>query len=299
MKKYVISTWRFSLEAVQNSMDKLKSDCSNVDCIEKIIKYIENDERVISVGYSGLPNCAGFVEMDAAIMDGNTLSIGAVAGIRNIKNPISLAKHLLNEEHSNFLCGQGALLAAEKLGLEKFSGLCDVAEKKYKGKNITSHDTVGTICINEHKDVAVGTSTSGLFMKKIGRIGDSPLAGCGYYADSDVGAAAATGMGEDIMKMPVSFLAVEMMSNGMTAQQAAEAAINKHLDTFKQKGVECRDFSIITMKNDGAWGASTTSKHFSFVVYDGNNLKVYLCFRENNKVTIKEASKEWILENIE
>lgn len=300
MGKRFISTWRFSLESINKNLELLNSnDSSNLDCLENIIKCVENDERVLSVGYSGLPNIKGFIEMDSAMMDGDTLSIGSVGGIRRIKNPICLARRLMSNNHSNFLSGEGAYNEAVSLGLETFDGLLEKPNKLYKEAKIQSHDTIGAICLDETGSIAVGTSTSGLFLKKEGRIGDSPLPGCGYYADSSIGAAAATGMGEDIYKIPVSFLAVQLMENGKTAQEAVDEVIARHESVFKIKNIQSRGFAIIAMKSDGTWGAATNLDHFSFVVYDGNCATTYICKKKNRKTTIEKATPDWINNNIE
>ncbi len=198
---------------------------------------VEDCPEYRSVGYGGLPNQECEVELDAAFMDGgDSLSIGAVGGIKDFKNPISIARKLMDEEYNIFLVGLGAEKYAHKMGFERKNMLTEYSREQWQKKIVENnkinskpydgHDTVGVVGLDQNRKMAVATSTSGLFMKKVGRIGDSPLSGSGFYVDSEIGGgASATGLGEDIMKGCISYEIVRLMGEGHHPQEAAEKAV--------------------------------------------------------------------------
>lgn len=305
----IIGTWRMSLEGIEDCINDLENKKSAADAIEKSIKEVEDFPYFKSVGYGGLPNEDMEVELDAAFMDGTNFNFGAVAGVKNIKNPISVAKDLSKYEANNFLVGIGAEKYADKNGFERINMLTDRAKIHYKNrlyeenkmakerdlKPYIGHDTVGVCALDQAGNLASGTSTSGLFMKKAGRVGDSPVIGSGLYADSEVGAATATGLGEDLMKGCISYEIVRLMKEGLTAQEACDKAVN-NLDTvLKKKRKKSGDLSVVALDKDGNLGVATNIDGFSFVYATENKpAKVYLCYREDNKTLYKEASKEWL-----
>lgn len=305
----IIGTWRMSLEGIEDCINDLENKKSAADAIEKSIKEVEDFPYFKSVGYGGLPNEDMEVELDAAFMDGTNFNFGAVAGVKNIKNPISVAKDLSKYEANNFLVGIGAEKYADKNGFERINMLTDRAKIHYKNrlyeenkmakerdlKPYIGHDTVGVCALDQAGNLASGTSTSGLFMKKAGRVGDSPVIGSGLYADSEVGAATATGLGEDLMKGCISYEIVRLMKEGLTAQEACDKAVN-NLDTvLKKKRKKSGDISVVALDKDGNLGVATNIDGFSFVYATENKpAKVYLCYREDNKTLYKEASKEWL-----
>lgn len=305
----IIGTWRMSLEGIEDCINDLENKKSAADAIEKSIKEVEDFPYFKSVGYGGLPNEDMEVELDAAFMDGTNFNFGAVAGVKNIKNPISVAKDLSKYEANNFLVGIGAEKYADKNGFERINMLTDRAKIHYKNrlyeenkmakerdlKPYIGHDTVGVCALDQAGNLASGTSTSGLFMKKAGRVGDSPVIGSGLYADSEVGAATATGLGEDLMKGCISYEIVRLMKEGLTAQEACDKAVN-NLDTvLKKKRKKSGDLSVVALDKDGNLGVATNIDGFSFVYATENKpAKVYLCYREDNKTLYKEASQEWL-----
>ncbi len=269
----IIATWPFSISGIKVGADILKNDGYILDAIEESIKVIEDDPNVNSVGFGGLPNAAGEVELDAAIMDGKTLSLGGVAAVKGFKNPISIARKVLEETPHTFLVGQGAEEFALLKGFKRAIMITDESRKVWESKvnNIDSHDTVGVIAIDNNGNIACGTSTSGLFMKYRGRVGDTPLIGSGLYADNECGAAVATGYGEDIMKGCISFYAVYLMKQGYSAKEAAEEVIKniyKKLHANDNKGHD--DISILCMDNKGNFGGATTRSTFEFSVISPN-----------------------------
>ena len=231
----IIATWRMAVEGITKAKEELESGGDAGNAIETAIREVEDFPYYKSVGYGGLPNEEMEVELDAAFMDGNTLSIGAVAAIKDFANPVSIAKRLAKEKVNNVLVAEGAEKFAHKEGFERKNMLTDRAKIHYRKrvkelsqeiKPYSGHDTVGMVCLDQSGKMTAATSTSGLFMKKKGRVGDSPIVGSGFYADSEVGGASATGLGEDLMKGCISYEIVRLMKEGMHPQLACETAVN-------------------------------------------------------------------------
>lgn len=305
MKWAIIATWRMALEGVQKANELLENKESSGDAIEIAIKMVEDFPYYKSVGYGGLPNENGEVELDAAYMDGDSLSIGAVAGIKDFKNPISIARKLSEEKFNCFLVGHGAEEYAHKNGFERANMLTDRAIIHYKNRlketidkglsPYAGHDTVGMVALDSNDSMACGTSTSGLFMKKRGRTGDSPLSGSGFYVDSEIGGATATGLGEDIMKGCISYEIVRLMKDGYTPQEAADKAVYELNKLLVDRRKEAGDISVVCINNKGEFGVATNIEGFSFVIAtDKLAPTVYICSVENNKTIYEVATKEWL-----
>ena len=231
----IIATWRMALEGITKADEMLKNHGDAGDAIVEAVKAVEDFPYYKSVGYGGLPNEEMIVELDAAYMNGNTLSVGCVGAIKDFANPVEIARKLSHEKVNNFLVGAGAEKYASKNGFERKNMLTERAEIHYHNrlkemtqeiKPYSGHDTVGMVCLDENAKMTSATSTSGLFMKRSGRVGDSPVSGSGFYVDSEVGGASATGLGEDVMKGCVSYEIVRMMKEGMHPQAACEKAVN-------------------------------------------------------------------------
>ncbi|WP_067142663.1 N(4)-(beta-N-acetylglucosaminyl)-L-asparaginase [Oceanivirga salmonicida] len=302
----MIATWRMALEGVTKASELLDKNQFAGDAIELAIKEVENFPYYKSVGYGGLPNEKMEVELDAAYMDGTNFNFGAVCAIKDIANPISVARSLSNLTVNNVLVGDGAKEYAISQGFEGKNMLTDRAKIHYnnrlydmketkKLKAYDGHDTVGMVALDKNKNMVVGTSTSGLFMKKRGRVGDSPFIGSGLYVDSSVGGASATGLGEDLMKGVISYEIVRLMKEGMHPQKACEKAtfdLEEKLIKFRKN---VGDISVIAMNNKGEWGAASTIDNFSFVVSTpAEKNKVYRTKRIKNKMIHEIATKEWL-----
>ncbi len=301
----IIATWRMALEGVEEAAKLLQDKKSSGDAVEIAIKMVEDFPYYKSVGYGGLPNENGEVELDAAYMDGDSLSIGAVAGIKDFKNPISIARKLSEEKFNCFLVGHGAEEYAHKNGFERANMLTERAIIHYKnrlkdtlGKGLSpydGHDTVGMVALDLNNSMASGTSTSGLFMKKRGRTGDSAVSGSGFYVDSEVGGATATGLGEDIMKGCTSYEIVRLMKEGYTPQEAADKAVSELNDLLIQRRGEAGDISVVCINNKGEFGAATNIEGFSFIIAtDRIKPTVYVCSVENGKTNYEVATKKWL-----
>ena len=211
---------------------------SALAAVEAAVRVME-DDSVFDAGRGSHLNRDGEVELDAAIMDGGSLDLGAVASLKRVANPITLARHVLTHCKHSFLVGPGAERFAQQVGIP----LCDPAdlivererldweEMRARGfmpeTGLTSSpaDTVGAVAIDRNGNLAVGNSTGGTQFKLPGRVGDTPLVGCGLYADNTLGAAACTGWGEQIMKTVLAKTAVDQIARLGDAMTAANVAI--------------------------------------------------------------------------
>lgn len=301
----IIATWRMAVEGITTASKMLKEGADAGDAIETAIREVEDFPYYKSVGYGGLPNEEMVVELDAAYMDGDTLDIGAIAAIKDFANPVSIAKRLSKEKVNNLLVGEGAEKFAHKEGFERKTMLTDRAKIHYKNrlkevkdleiKPYSGHDTVGMVCLDSNGKMTSATSTSGLFMKKSGRVGDSPISGSGFYVDSKVGGASATGLGEDLMKGCVSYEIVRLMKEGMHPQEACEKAVNMFNLELKERRGKAGDMSLVAMNNKGEWGVATNIEGFSFAVATENEEPtVYLTKNVDGKCIHEVASQEWL-----
>ncbi len=291
-KPTVISTWKHGLAANEAAWKVLISGGSALDAVEQGVRVAEDDATVTSVGYGGMPDETGQVTLDAAIMDwrGNA---GAVAFLEHIKNPISVARLVMEETKHVMLAGEGALEFALAHGFEKTDLLTEHARNRWLDWNALSdkanwrppmpneedHDTIGLLALDSDGNLSGACTTSGLAFKKRGRVGDSPIIGAGLYVDNEVGAAAATGNGEQVIRACSSFLVVEKMREGMTPQQACELAIKRML---KMNGTRDFQVGVIALSKKGEIGAASVRKDFQYAVYkDGENtLWNSVCFVE-------------------
>ncbi|MGX6445845.1 N(4)-(beta-N-acetylglucosaminyl)-L-asparaginase [Neobacillus sp. K501] len=300
----IIATWRMALEGVEAATGILRNGGSSGDAVETAVGMVEDYPFYKSVGYGGLPNENCEVELDAAFMDGDTLAIGAVAGIKDFKNPVFIARRLSEERFNSFLVGAGAEEFAHKNGFERSNMLTERARKLWekrvkeiREKNLSpydGHDTVGMVSVDTKGQMASATSTSGLFMKKRGRVGDSPLSGSGFYVDSSIGGASATGLGEDLMKGCVSYEVVRLMKEGVHPQAAAEQVVYQFTNLLTEKSGKAGAMSVVAMNNKGEWGVGTNVE-FSFVAATENGSPmVYVAYPEGEGTVYGQATEEWL-----
>ena len=219
-----------------------------LDAVEAAVRVME-DHPVFDAGRGSHLNRDGVVELDAGMMDGRTLMAGAVASVTHIANPISLARRVLHDSEHVFLVGAGAERFASEAGIP----LCDNAElviererllwderrrtedegrtaadrrrAAFTAADTVGADTVGAVAIDAAGNLAVGNSTGGTSFKHPGRVGDTPIIGCGLYADNTMGAAACTGWGEQIMKTVLAKTTVDQIALLGSATDAANVAI--------------------------------------------------------------------------
>lgn len=301
----MIATWRMAHDGVLAAKELLEGQASCKDAVETAIKAVEDYPFYKSVGYGGLPNERGIVEMDAAFMDGETFKIGAVAGITDVANPISVARQLSDEKFNSFRVGQGATEYARLAGFERKNMLTDRAKKIWEKRlaeiaasNLDpydGHDTVGVVALDTQQQMAVGTSSSGLFMKKQGRVGDSPLSGSGFYVDSTIGGAAATGLGEDLMKGCLSYEIVRLMGEGLSPQAACDRAVYGFEERLRKRYGKAGAFSLIALDKNGAWGVATNVEFTFSVATADQEAAIYMANPGPDQTTvITPITQEWL-----
>jgi beta-aspartyl-peptidase (threonine type) len=253
-----------------------------LDAVEQAVMSLE-DDPTFDAGTGSVLTADGDIELDAMLMDGRDLRLGAVGAVQHLKNPIQLARLLLNYEEHNMLVGPGAVDFAQKNGLP-FADLTVPRElerfrrfqenpppSSAEAFNLDSGGTVGAVAIDQDGNIAAATSTGGTAFRMAGRVGDSPLVGSGAYADNETGGASATGHGERIMEVVLAKHATDLLRMGIMAQQAAEQAI-AHLD----RRVNGRG-GIIMIDHAGTIGFAHNTPHMAVAWYDSQgNLHSYI-----------------------
>lgn len=302
----MIATWRMACDGITVGTKDLAKGGRAQQAIVDAIKMVEDYPFYKSVGYGGLPNEVGQVELDAAFMNGDNFDIGAVAGSRSVKNPIAVAEKLSHERFNSFLVGDGVAKYAIKEGFEIQNMLTERAKKTWQNRldemsrsNLSpydGHDTVGMVALDQSGSMACGTSSSGLFMKKEGRIGDSPLSGSGFYVDSEIGGATATGLGEDLMKGCLSYETVRLMGTGLHPQEAVNQAMQSFAKQLERRKGKCGAFSLVALNNKGEWGVATNVEFSFAVATDQLEPTIYLAYpsEDGGNPKIEVASQEWL-----
>ena len=274
----ILAAWKMSLEGVQRAYKLFENGSDVSGVIKTAINLVEDNPEYSSVGYGGLPNREGDVELDASFMDGSTGYYGGIMGVKGIANPIDAAIELGKRHINCLLSGTGAEQFA-RIHQFTFRNMLSPKSKKRWEEALSKQSPVSgvyqghdTVCVIARKgsDVSAGVSTSGLFMKEPGRIGDSPIVGAGLYADSSIGAASATGVGEDIIRGCLSYEVVRQMEQGKPAGQACKDTLAAHIARMNSKGFSVKDISLIALGMDGSFGAATNLKNgdFTFVYAD-------------------------------
>lgn len=276
-KVLLTATWNFGRLAVERALNMLELGSS---ALETGINAVEMDESVQSVGYGGLPNRAGYVELDAAIMGARGHRSGAVAALRGFRRPISVARRVMEVLPHALLVGEGAAEFAREQGFEEEETLSPEASKQWLQWRETpappadvedSHDTVGMI-IWTPDTIVVGCSTSGLKWKYPGRVGDSPIVGAGLYADEEVGAAVATGNGDEISRVALCSRVVFLMERGMSAQEACDEAIRYLMRKRTDANGTPPHAAVLAVRADGNFGVSASYAKFPYALHDGRLL---------------------------
>ena len=277
-KPVVLSTWRFGIQANEEAWKVLSQGGKALDAVEKGVRLVEDDPNERSVGYGGRPDRDGRVTLDACIMD-EKANIGSVASLEHIKNPISVARAVMEKTPHVMLVGDGALQFAVSQGFEKMNLLTPESEKEWKDwlktseykpvVNIENHDTIGLIVLDEHGNLSGACTTSGMAFKMHGRVGDSPIIGAGLFVDNEVGAATATGHGEEVIRTCGSHLVVELMRQGKSPQQACEEAVKRIYKNFVKQNRNVKDTQIgfIAISKFGETGAFCLQKGFNYAVH--------------------------------
>lgn len=277
-------------EAMRQAWEILSEGGSALDAVERGANVIEVDPEDTSVGYGGLPNYLGVVQLDASIMDGRTYNAGAVAGIEKIKTPSSVARLVMERTDHVMLVGQGALDFAKSFGFKEEDLMTERSRAAFlrwrenhserddygppdhlrdqpgasrsdgmmAGPVDQHHGTTNVLAVDSNGDIAGITTTSGMSWKVPGRIGDSPIIGAGLYVDNSVGAAGVTGRGEDVIKSCASYYIVMRMRDGRSPQEACEDACQMIVDRYRAIG---NDFipgeKFVAINKDGEVGCSS------------------------------------------
>jgi len=200
---------------------------------------------------------------------------GAVVYLQNITHAVSVARKVMEETPHVMLAGDGAEKFAYEQGFQKENLLTEASEKGWKEWletaeykpviNIENHDTIGMLALDEEGNLSGACTTSGMAFKMAGRVGDSPIIGAGLFVDNEVGAATATGMGEEVVKTVGSFLVVELMRQGYSPQKACEEAINR----IVKNNPRYKDIQVgyIALNKQGEYGGYCIHPGFSYRVY--------------------------------
>jgi N4-(beta-N-acetylglucosaminyl)-L-asparaginase len=320
MKPVVISTWKHGVAANEAAYDVLIKNGNSLDAVENGVKVSEDDPDVLSVGYGGLPDADGRVTLDAAIMDWKA-RVGSVICVENIKNPISLARLILEKTEHMVLAGDGAYDFAIKNGFKPESLLTENSLKRYNEWKVSdsskpeeihtddfvkpweqdksmdinedgNHDTIGMVAIDKDSNVSASCTTSGMAWKLHGRVGDSPMIGAGLYVDGEIGGAASTGRGEECIRACGSFLIVEMMRMGLTPKDACRVAcerVHKLNLLSSQNRDHLFQVGFIALNKKGEYGAFSIRQGFQYAVFaDGKNTLIDSYYLLNEEYIIED-----------
>ncbi len=304
MNPVVISTWKHGLAANEAAFKILKKGGNSLDAVEEGVKVSEDDPKVLSVGFGGLPDERGVVTLDAAIMDWKA-RIGAVICVENIHNPISLARLVLEDTEHTILAADGAYEFAIKNGFKPENLLTPESIKRFhewkltkgtkpeeihtddfeliksKHDNINEdgfHDTIGMVAIDKDGHISASCTTSGMAWKLHGRVGDSPIIGSGLYVDGEIGGAASTGRGEECIRACGSFLIVELMRNGKSPVEACRIACERvyklnRLSSLNRDHIFQVGFVALNIK--GEYGAYSVRDGFQYAIMKEDKNELY------------------------
>ncbi len=285
-KPLIISTWNHGLPANKAAWKFLQEGKTAIDAIEAGVRIPEGDPKVRSVGYGGYPDREGKVTLDACIMDHDS-NAGSVSFLQGIKHPISVAKKVMQETPHVMLSGHGALQFAKKQGFKEENLLTPEAEKDWKDWlkkskyepviNIENHDTISMLILDKDGNLSGGCTTSGAAWKMHGRVGDSPIIGAGLFLDNDVGAAAATGLGEAVLRTAGSAMVVELMRQGKSPFDACKEIVERIYDKHKNSpDLNYLQVGFIAVNKKGEHAGYSLRSGFNYAVYNnekGNYLE--------------------------
>jgi N4-(beta-N-acetylglucosaminyl)-L-asparaginase len=313
------TTLQGGINATTKAMEILKAGGDTLDAVVAGVNLVEDDPWDDSVGYGGLPNEEGEVELDASVMHGPTRRAGAVANLKHIKNPSKVAKLVMERTDHILLVGEGALRFALQHGFKKEDLLTEASRKawlewkeglnpkdnwgpswhrtapggkKVSGRSLSREEidfneyvadrlknrptgTINCLALDANGNLSGVTSTSGLAWKIPGRVGDSPLVGCGLYVDNEVGAAGSTGRGEECIFINGGHTVVENMRRGMSPVEAALDAVKRVSARYDNNLEELSSIQInfYALNKRGEYGAACLWKGSKFAVHDGTRAR--------------------------
>jgi N4-(beta-N-acetylglucosaminyl)-L-asparaginase len=306
----VISSFN-GLPATQKAAGMIRDGADALDAVIAGVNLVEADPNDHSVGYGGLPNEDGVVELDSSVMHGPSHNAGAVAALRNIMHPSRVARVVMDRTDHVLLVGEGALRFARAHGFEEVELLTDAARRKWlnwKERHSDEDDwlpaadsnegkrgaqahrrleyTYGTIhCsgLDHNGNLSAVTTTSGLSYKIPGRVGDSPIVGAGMYVDNEVGAAGSTGRGEAVIKNCGAFTVVELMRGGMRPAEACLELLRRivrHTNEprlLDEQGRPKFDVKMYALAKDGRFGSASIWSGAKYAVYAGGRNRLESC----------------------
>lgn len=281
----VVSTWDFGVGANRAAWARLSAGGSALDAVEQGARWAETDLCNPTVGRCGNPDRDGVLTLDASIMDGDG-RCGAVAALEDIDHPISVARRVMEDTPHVMLVGEGAQQFAVAQGFRKQRLLTPEAEHAWrewrararyapqinaerdpKPGNKENHDTLGMLAIDRNGHLAGACTTSGMAWKMHGRVGDSPIIGAGLYVDNEVGAATASGVGEEMIRNAASFLVVELMRQGRTPMDACREAIERVVRK-RPEASKSLQVCFLAINRHGEVGAFALHDGFVYAVCD-------------------------------
>ena len=266
-------------QAAEAGMKVLREGGSALDAVEASIRVLE-DLPVFNAGHGSTPNQEGKVEMCSGIMDGRDLSHGAVGAIREVRNPIEVARALLAEKEI-LLVGDGALKFAKEKGFPLATDKELLAEEGKQMASEGAHDTVGAVALDRGGNLAAGTSTGGISGQKAGRVGDSPLPGGGLYADNHIGAVSFSGDGETIARLALAGRIMASLEDGEELEQAIAKSVAKLPGTG---GAEADGGGIgITKTGEIGWAHNSPMFAIAYATSDMAQPAVYLKKEEETR----------------
>lgn len=298
----VVSTWNFGKEANGAAWNILQQNGYALDAVEAGVRVPEADPKGNSVGIGGLPDRDGRVTLDACIMD-EKYNCGSVMCLEHILHPISVARLVMEKTPHIVLVGEGAQQFALANGFKKENLLTPASEKAWKEwlktskyqpviniensqsynynkqtdpmpGGIDNHDTIGMLAIDRQGRMSGACTTSGLAYKMQGRVGDSPIIGAGLYVDPEVGAATATGVGEEVIRIVGAHLIVELMRQGRKPEAACKEAVQRIIKRNPAKAKEIQ-VGFLALSKSGEVGAYALQKGFTYAVKSGTEEKLY------------------------
>ncbi|XP_029690819.1 isoaspartyl peptidase/L-asparaginase-like isoform X2 [Takifugu rubripes] len=266
--------------AALDGFSVLERGGSALDAVEAAVRNLE-DNVTFNAGHGAVLNADGDVELDAIIMDGRTLGSGAVSSVKNIPNPVSLARAVMEKTPHLLLTSRGANLFAESIGMATVpTDTLVTANEREKWEEHRSyvagvtedfnskcaHDTVGAVAVDSAGNVACATSTGGIRNKMVGRVGDAAIIGCGGYADNSSGAVSCTGHGESILKVTLARLILSHMEQGKSAAESSQLALQYMGKRVRGAG------GVIVVSPSGQWAAEFTTVRMSWAAVAKDNL---------------------------
>ncbi len=293
------------IRSTEKAMDLLRQGSDPLDAVIAGVNIVEEDPNETSVGYGGLPNEEGVVELDASVMHGPTHSSGAVAALRNIKTPSKVAKLVMERTDHCLLVGEGALKFALAHGFKEENLLTDKSREEWlrwketlsdkdnwlapKSDKLTAelkpyfsyYGTINCVALDGRGDLAGVTTTSGLSYKLPGRVGDSPIIGAGLYVDNEIGAAGSTGRGEANILNCGSYQVVAFMAQGFSPEEACLKTLERIAQTTKlqprllnREGLPDFELNFFALNKKGEFGSARMWSGGRYAVHDGKENKL-------------------------